>query len=387
MAARLEGSSLGAVVVGAGVFGAWIAYLLRRSGRTVLTVDGYGAGNSRSSSGGETRVLRLGYGADSLYTRLAVRSLDLWKEFFRRSGQALFEQTGVLWLARPDDEFVSHIEETFRLLGIRSQRLGLPALAEHFPQISTAGLQSALIEPDGGVLLAREAVRLLVQETLKLGGGLVQDTVEAPAGSGTLDAVRTTSGDYLRADHFVFACGPWMPRLFPSLLADRMHVTRQEVFFFGPAAGDRRFSPPHLPVWMDFGNEAYGIPDLQRRGAKFAFDRQGPPFDPDSDDRLVSPQGIAQMRAFLARRFPDLADAPLLEGRVCQYCTTSNADFLVARHPSFNNVWLVGGGSGHGFKHGPAVAQLLVDHIDSKTPLEARFSLESKDTVQQRLVF
>jgi glycine/D-amino acid oxidase-like deaminating enzyme len=260
-------------------------------------------------------------------------------------------------------------------------------MAEHFPQISTSGLDGALLEPEGGVILARGAVRLLVQETLKLGGVIRPDMVDAPEGSGTLDAVRTSSGDYIRGEHFVFACGPWMPRLFPSLLADRMHVTRQDVFFFGPGSGDRRFSPPELPVWMDFGNEVYGVPDLQRRGAKFAFDRPGPPFDPDTDDRHVSVEGIAQMRAYVGRRFPALANATLLESRVCQYSTTSNADFLVARHPSFSNVWLVGGGSGHGFKHAPAVAQHLVDHVDGKSSLEVRFSFETKDTVQPRLVF
>lgn len=387
MAARLGGNPYGVVVVGAGAFGAWTAYQMRRSGRTVLMLDGYGAGNSRSSSGGETRALRLGYGPDVLMTQWARRSLELWKDFFRHAGQSLFDQTGILWLGRPHDEHLEGTEETFRTLGIRHQRIGLDGLAEHFPQVSPDGLDSALIEPDGGVLMARRAVRLLVQETLKLGGVIRADAAEAPTGGGTLAALLTSAGDEVRGEHYVFACGPWMPQLFPELLADRMHVTRQEVYFFGTQKGDPRFAPPQLPVWMDFGDAVYGIPDLQRRGLKVAFDRHGPAFDPDLDDRLASPRGIAEVRTFVSRRFPLLAHAPLLEARVCQYCNTSNADFLIARHPSFNNVWLLGGGSGHGFKHAPAIAQHLLNHIEGKDALHERFSLETKTSVQQRLVF
>ncbi len=387
MAARLDVNPYGVVVVGAGVFGAWVAYQMRRSGRTVVMLDGYGAGNSRSSSGGETRVLRCGYGDDLLYTQWARRSTELWQDFFRHAGQPLFDQTGVLWLARPDDEHIAHTEESFRTLGIRFHRLSLDALKEHFPQISPVGLDGALIEPDGGVLMARRAVRLLVQETQKLGAVIRADSVEAPTGEGTLGAVRSSAGDDIRGEQFVFACGPWMPRLFPDLLGERMHVTRQEVYFFGTRQGDPQFAPPRFPAWMDLGDAAYGIPDLQRRGVKIAFDRQGPVFDPDVDDRLSTPAGVAEVRSFVAHRFPLLSNAPLLEVRVCQYCNTSNADFLIARHPSFTNVWLVGGGSGHGFKHGPAVAQHLLNHIEGKSALDERFSLETKDTVQQRLVF
>jgi len=369
------------------VFGAWTAYQLRRSGRTIALVDGYGAANSRSSSGGETRLMRAGYGADAFYTDWARASMEMWKEFFRLAGQALFEQTGVLWLAHPDDQYVEQTEQTLRAVGARCQRLSLDQLRAQFPQIATRGLDGALVEPDAGVLMARRAVRLLVQQTLKLGGVVRPDRIVPPTGSGTLDAVTTSEGDEIRGEQFVFACGPWLAGLFPDLLANRMTVTRQEVFFFGPRGGDRRFAPPQLPAWLDMGEAVYGIPDLQRRGVKFAFDRHGAPFDPDSDDRVLTDRALAEMRAFVAMRFPALAEAPLLEGRVCQYCCTSSNDFLISRHPSFTNVWLLGGGSGHGFKHGPSVAQHLVNHIALGRALDPRFSLATKHTVQQRLVF
>ena len=136
---------------------------------------------------------------------------------------------------------------------------------------------------------------------------------------------------------------------------------------------------PALPTWIDFKDEAYGLPDLEGRGIKIAIDRHGPPFDPDSGNRVVTGEGLAEVRRYLARRLPELKDAPVTETRVCQYENTSNGDFLIDLHPQFDNVWLVGGGSGHGFKHGPVVGEYVAARIEgSNEGIEPRFSLESK---------
>jgi glycine/D-amino acid oxidase-like deaminating enzyme len=210
--------------------------------------------------------------------------------------------------------------------------------------------------------------------------------VAPPRGSGRLDTLPELGGD--RGETFVFACGPWLPKLFPDLLADRIFPTRQEVFFFGAPPGDDRFAPPRMPTWIDFGgDEIYGMPDLEGRGFKVAPDRHGEPFDPDGGERLVSPESTARVRSFLARRFPALAEAPLLETRVCQYENTSSGDFLIDRHPGLDNVWIVGGGSGHGFKHGPAVGEYVADLHAGSGRVEPRFSLASKQAVQKRSVY
>jgi glycine/D-amino acid oxidase-like deaminating enzyme len=239
--------------------------------------------------------------------------------------------------------------------------------------------------------MARRAVLTLVRETVAAGATYLLSAVAPPAGKGRLTEVRLRDGRALQAGAFVFACGPWLPRLFPDVLRDRIQPTRQEVFFFGPPAGDRRFAPPALPVWADLSNLeniAYGMPDLESRGFKLAFDAHGPPVDPDSLERQVTPAGLAAARDFLGRRFPALAQAPLVESRVCQYENTSNGDFLIDRHPGLENVWLVGGGSGHGFKHGPAVgdyaARALLGSLRSPEP---RFSLATKQVHQQRAVY
>ena len=237
--------------------------------------------------------------------------------------------------------------------------------------------------------MAREAVKAVVTDARSVGVTYIQGAVVSPqdAGSDTLELIETISGDKFRAREFIFACGPWLPKLFPSLLGELIHVTRQEVIFFGVPAGQDQFNLGHLPAWIDFRELVYGIPNLDNRGFKLAIDEHGPQFDPDTGDRVVSEKGISASRSILTRRMTLLADAPVTESRVCQYENTSNGDFLIDKHPSFTNVWFVGGGSGHGFKHGPAIGEHVAALITGKAQVEPRFSLATKKNVQQRTVY
>src|SRR5258707_1318303 len=387
MQASNTNSTFDVAVVGAGVFGAWTAYQLRRSGKRVVLIDAYGAGNSRSSSGDESRIIRMGYGADEIYTRSGLRSLQLWKEFFARINQPLFYQTGVLWLAHEDDPYPVKTAETLEKIGIPFEKLTTSEVGRRYPQIGLERISWGMLEAESGLLVARRAVQAVVSEAIKNGVEYLQDAVKAPDGSGSLNGITTTSGRRISAGSFVFACGPWLPKIFPDLLADRIHPTRQEVFFFGTPAGNQSFTPPALPIWIDFKDEAYGLPDTEGRGIKIAIDRHGSEFDPDTSDRVVTSEGLAEVRQMLARRLPALTDAPVLEARVCQYENTSNGDFLIDRHPDFDNVWLVGGGSGHGFKHGPSLGEYEADRVLGKGVAEPRFSLETKKAIQRRAVY
>ncbi len=375
-------------VVGAGVFGAWTAYQLERTGKRVLLLDAYGPGHSRSSSGDESRIIRMGYGAGEIYTRSAMRSLQLWQEFFAGVDEPLFHQTGVLWLAHENDPYPAQTAETLQKIGIRFEKLTTTDVTQHYPQIGLDRISWALLEPDSGVLIARRAVQTVVREAIRNGTEYLQEAVEPPTGKGTLDSIVTTNGRRISAGNYVFACGPWLPKIFPDLLSDRIHPTRQEVFYFGIPAGDQTFTSPALPTWIDFKDEAYGLPDLEAHGVKIAIDRHGPAFDPDNGNRLASNEGLAEARRYLALRLPALKDAPVTEARVCQYENTSNGDFLIDLHPEFKNIWLVGGGSGHGFKHGPVVAEYVAARIDgSNEGIEPRFSLASKARERRRSVY
>lgn len=389
-----------AAIIGAGVFGAWTAYQLQRAGQRVVLIDAHGAGNSLSSSGDESRISRMGYGADEIYTRSAMRSLQLWQELSATVGEPLFYRTGVLWLAHDDDPYPLKTAETLMRLGVAFEKLTTSELAQRYPQIGLKRISWAMLETDSGVLSARRGVQAVVREATRIGVEYLQDLVSGPgilslkhaqdarAARQKLDYVTTASDQRISAGTYVFACGPWLPKIFPALLADRIHPTRQEVFYFSTPAGDQSFSVPALPTWIDFKDEAYGLPDTEGRGVKIAIDRHGPPFDPDSGDRATTSEGLAEVRRYLADRLPDLANAPLNDSRVCQYENTSNGDFLIDLHPEFDNVWLVGGGSGHGFKHGPVVGEYVTSRIaGQQIEIEPRFSLASKAIGRDRSVF
>ena len=374
-------------VIGAGVFGAWTAHHLLAAGKSVMLVDAFGPANSRASSGGESRIIRMGYGPDEIYTRWSLRSLGLWVDFFRRVNRPLFHRAGVLWIARGEDRYLSETLLTLDQLKVPFERFSGTDLKERYGQITFEPDDWGLLEPESGVLMARQAVQALVGDAIQRGAFYQRSSVTRLAARGRLASVTTGNGDVVRAGEFIFACGPWLPQLFPEVLEGRIQPTRQEVFFFGQPHGDRSFSAPAFPAWIDFGHEIYGIPDIENRGFKIALDRHGPAFDPATGERTPTAENLQEVRKYLAWRFPVLKDSPVLEARVCQYENTSTGDFLIDRHPDSENVWLVGGGSGHGFKHGPALGEYVAGRILNGGAVEPRFSLASKGKTSQRAVY
>jgi monomeric sarcosine oxidase len=382
------GRSFDVAVVGAGVFGSWTAHELAKAGRRIALVDAYGPGNARASSGGQTRVIRMGYGDQEIYTRWSMRSLERWKEVFREADRpAYFQRAGVLWMAREQDPLTTKTLETLKRLQVPHERLERSELEARWPQIGLGPVNWAIHEPESGFLAAFRSVQLVAERAIAAGVTYVADRVLPPWGERALAQIRTASGATISAGTFVFAGGPWLAKLFPDLLGARIFPTRQEVFYFGVPPGDPQFAPPRMPVWVDFAEEIYGVPDHEGRGFKVAPDRHGPPADPDTLERVVTAETTARVREFVGRRFPALKDAPVVTSEVCQYENTSNGDFLIDRHPAMPNVWLVGGGSGHGFKHGPAVGEYVAARIADGKPVEAKLALASKQEVQKRTVY
>jgi sarcosine oxidase len=380
-------------VVGAGVFGAWTALHVARRGKRVLLVDAYGPGHSRSSSGDESRIIRMGYGTDEIYTQWSQRSLAQWKELFAATGnEALFRKTGVLWLAEAENPQLRATKDVLQRNGAEFEELDRTGIVARYPQINVDGIASGILELESGVLLARRAVAAVVAEAVRIGVEFRLAAIAEPHGKGALESIASGAAEHRAAEkfvakQFVFACGAWLAKLFPEILGDRIFPTRQSVFYFGIAGGDGRFSPPALPTWLIKNDECYGMPDLESRGLKIALDKHGDRVDPDTQSRMVTPEEVAEIRRYVAYRFPALANAPIVETRVCQYENTSNGDFLIDRHSTLRNVWLAGGGSGHGFKHGPAVGEYITGQLLDESEPEERFLFDKKETVQRRTVY
>lgn len=382
--APMTGESFDVVVVGAGVFGAWTAEHLRRRGRRVLLVDQAGAGHARASSGGESRLTRATYGADRIYSEMALASLPEWKALSHTASLPLFHQAGVLFCFSEMVEYARQSIEAHRSLGVPLEELDRAALARRWPQMASDDLAFALFEPDFGALMARRSVEEIVRYFV-MQGGAYRIAHAQPGGEGR--DVRL-NGVALRAGAVVYACGPWLPKVFPELLGDRIFVTRQEVAFIAPPDENDRFEATSFPGWIDFngGDVYYGFPNLEGRGFKIARDTHGAPFDPDTGDRRMSAEGVALLRAHLARRFPLLADRPFTEFRVCQYENSGNGDFLIDGCPGREGAFLLGGGSGHGFKHGPEVGRLMAALVLDGAAPDARFSYAAKGAVHRREV-
>jgi glycine/D-amino acid oxidase-like deaminating enzyme len=330
----------------------------------------------------------MGYGRDELYTRWSVRSLAAWQSFSVQAGHAFFHRTGVLWLVgKGDDGYTQQSQEMLEEIGVPHRRISVPELKVQYPEISTEDLEWALWEPDSGVLMARQSVQALVRLSVQRGLEFRIASVEPPAAQRRLERIVTRAGDTISGGAFIFTCGAWLPRMFPDVLRDRIFPTRQEVFFFAPPPRTTSFAHPSMPTWLHHAALVYGMPDLENRGVKISIDPHGPVFDPDSGLRLASAEGLATAHRYLAQRFPNLKDAPLSESRVCQYENTSNGDFLIDRHPGLEDVWIVGGGSGHGFKHGPAVGEYVKQALTTSVAREPRFSIATKSANKVRAVF
>lgn len=359
-------------VIGAGAFGGWTALHLRRMGADVTLVDAWGPGHTRSSSGGETRVIRAIYGPDRVYVEMVRRAYELWEELDASTGEQIYTPTGALWLHRGDDAYVRSSLAILSDLGFPVDKVPVEEAARRYPQIAFNGVRSVYLERRAGVLSARKACAVVRDAFVRAGGTYRTAGVQPFSGS-----VKLEDGSRLDADAYVFACGPWLGKLFPDVIGERVRPTRQEVFYFGTPRGSSRYAPPSLPVWIDFGERiVYGIPDIHGRGFKLADDTRGEPIDPSTAERRVSEQGIARARSLLKERFPELANAPLIASEVCQYENSPDGHLIVDRHPTAEHVWLAGGGSGHGFKLAPALGEIVARSVLGRGEIPATFSLE-----------
>jgi glycine/D-amino acid oxidase-like deaminating enzyme len=350
------------IVVGAGSFGGWASLYLLRAGFDVTLVDAWGPGNSRSSSGDETRVIRSTYGANEFYFSLNVRALELWKENQARWNKQLFFNTGVIWFCYQEkNPLVDDSIPFSKKYNAEYEYLSPEEVKRRYPAVNTSDLHHGWFDPHGGYLKARESCAAVNEAFVREGGKYVQAFVEpGTISSGKMENIRLSSGEKISADVYLFACGSWLGQLFPESLKDVVTCTKQEAYYFGvPREFAKVFDA--MPAWIDLDGDDYyyGIAGNANRGFKIGVDRRGEIFDPTLGERILNPETLAKARRFIGHRFPALKDAPLVESRVCPYENSEDGNFIFRQHPDAANAWVLGGGSGHGFKHGPALGELV----------------------------
>jgi sarcosine oxidase len=341
-----------AAIVGAGIFGASLAYRLARDGWDVTLYERHEPGHPGAASGGESRLIRYAHGDDEWYTRSAWRARELWRELEQETGRDLLVECGIAWFARTEEGWEARSEQRLREARIPVERVSPEAGHELFPSFEPGELAFILWEPHAGVLRAADATRATAEAAESAGVELVRET--ASPGS-------------VEADVVVWACGAWLP----TLVHLPLRVTKQDTLYFEAEGWDS----PGVPAWVDYDGAIYGHGNLDGLGVKVAPDLEGPPFDPETGLRTTSPETEVKARTYLRDRFPSLREAPLTHATVCQYALTTDTNFVIAPHPERDREWILGGGSGHGFKHGPALAEYAARVVAGAEPPREQFGL------------
>ena len=351
-------------VIGAGAFGGWTALYLREMGYSVTLIDAYGPGNARSSSAGETRQIRAAYGERELYSRWVVQALERWKEREQEWGKKLLFQTGQITFGS-DWSSMRTTKAVLDRLGVESEVIAPDELGRRYPQFDHGGAEYGFHTPSTGVLLCRIACLAVADAFQRQGGKLVM--AKASPGrraGGRLQEVELSNGRTVSAQSFVFACGPWHPKMFPEILGKKLRLNRRVIFFMGTPDDDERLSYPNCPTFTIRG--VYGFPSINGKGLKIGPYWDSSHLDPDTGDRTVTTDEVTKAHEFTDKAFPSLAGQPLLETRVSPRADSVDRHFIVDRHPELDNVWIVGGGSGHGFKHGPMMGEHVAQRVAGK---------------------
>lgn len=383
------------VVIGAGCWGGFIAWHLRKAGNRVTLVDQYGVANSRATSGDETRGIRSSYGDRTLSAELWVRwareSITRWREFDqehgKRFGTRFFYTTGDLLLRPAPESFSTKSREIWDKLGVRYEALDEAEAQKRWPQINSQGNQVLLYEPDAGVARARDSVQAVV--TLARDAGVefrVGRVSPGPIANGRMQYVTLQDGTRLAGDAYVFATGAWMHKTLPEFMGGKTLRPLGHVAYFGTPVDDQRFTFPNIPSWNvpgvtgwaalpadSFGFRVRGSLRTQAAapGAGGPAGAAGAPpaapgaaappppppaasnpadSDPDLSARWTTDRQIDGARNVLKRYFPAMGDAPILATRACHYEISVNRDFIVDRIPGAENAWITGQGQAEGFK-------------------------------------
>jgi glycine/D-amino acid oxidase-like deaminating enzyme len=365
------GTSSEVLVIGAGVFGMFTAHYLRERGVDVRVVDQHGPGNSRATSGGETRGVRSSYGDrphGNHWARWAVESMRRWKAWDERYSPAsnpLFHTTGDLILRPEEEPYLRRTRANWDALGVEYEDLSMEEVARRWPVIRTEGMTRALYEPAAGVVRARAAIQSAAEQ-FRINGGQFTFARITPgdAAGGRLSGVVTDQGETLTADTYLFACGPWLPKVLPDVMGNRLRVRIMgHVFYFATPPGDHRWTVPNLPSYGVPGGTGWPAMGPDYRGFRARTGGRAHE-DPDTSDRAtIPPEGFERGIEFVRRFFPEIAEQPILETRACHYESSLDRNFIVDVHPGWENCWIAGGGSAEAFKQGPTLGDYIAHRI------------------------
>jgi monomeric sarcosine oxidase len=347
-------------IIGAGVMGAAAACIAARSGARVALIDQARLPNPRAASIDHSKVFRFAY-SDQLYARLAVDALAGWRAIEEETGAQLLTPTGLLLMGQADSRIESETAAALRALNLDAELMTSTEAAARWPQFNPAAFAHAVFDPSGAITHAERAVQTMIRLARQRGATIIESArvtgIEQAHGANV--RIITEAGESLESGRAMVATGPWTRRALPAL-ADHLVTTRQEIVYFEPRANCEAFAVGRFPIFIDFGSGFYGFPIHHNGAIKVGNHHQGQPTEMD-DETPVGDDVIAHCRDFFADFIPALADAEVSETRVCVYNNTPDEDFIIDWQRGIENVLLVTGFSGHGFKFAPVVGRISAE--------------------------
>lgn len=353
------------IVIGAGIFGVTTALTLRARGFNVAILDPGPLPHPLAESTDISKVVRVAYGADEQYMRMADEAIDGWHSWNQRFGQTLYHEVGTLHCLRQPMHPGGDEATTFALLqkhGFAPQRLSADDIARQWPAWNTDVYIDGFFLRRGGYAESGRVVATLVEQARQQGVVVheKQTATQLVYDKGYVTGVQTREGEHFSGGHCIVCAGSWTPFLLPEL-QPIMHISGQPVFHIRPR-DPALFTVPNFTVFAADVVQTgwYGLPFHPREQVvKIANHRVATAVHPEHSDRLVTDADVTSYRAFVAEAFPALAADPIVFTRLCLYSNTSDGDFLIDRHPEWEGLTLATGGSGHAFKMAPILGQLI----------------------------
>ncbi len=378
-------------VIGSGIWGACTAYFLQKEGAEVELYDMWGPGNARSGSGGASRIIRLSYGDDKIYTDLTNKSFKFWENLSNESDRELYNENGMLWMvSQNDSSYITNSAKHIERCGHSLKEISINKVKKMYPKINFEDINQVFFEKKAGALMASRCCKNVVRKYQKNGGKINIGEVKINEEELDKNNSITYNGKNLNADYFVIACGPWNRKLLPNFLEKITYTSRQEVYYFSvPNSCAKDYNLQNMPCWLDLNANNpsyYGIPFHLNKGFKIAYDERTTLFDPDTSDRIPKPELVKRVKEYCYRRFPKLSGLPISETRVCQYENSLDGDFIINKHHKNKKIIVLSGSSGHGFKMGPGIGEMVSDVILKNKKIPTLFNksrLDKKETSSQ----
>ncbi|XP_041850505.1 peroxisomal sarcosine oxidase [Melanotaenia boesemani] len=359
------------IVIGAGVQGSFTAYQLAQRKRRTLLLEQFVLPHTRGSSHGQTRIIRKAYEHD-FYTQMMEECYELWAQLEREAGVKLYRQTGLLIMGPEKSTNFQMFRNTLVNNKVPMVTLTSDNFSQHIPNVVLAAGDGAVVDVSAGVLYADRALKTVQEQFQKLGGILQDNEKVTDIKPGPIVTV-TTSSRVFRAKSVVITAGPWANKLLVHTgLNLPLEVVKINVCYWRekvPGSYDvkRRFPCFILTEGEESKEHIYGLPSNEYPGMMKICYSIGSRTDPDFRDQQTNRSDIDILQRYISRCFPGLFPEPAVV-ESCMYTMTPDSHFILDHHPTYRNIIIGAGFSGHGFKFGPIIGKLLCELSQGDAP-------------------